>query len=101
MIACSIIGEGSGTHEASHYFLMTTQMAQQCLDDLGALEARMDEEGFWLTGWRGGTTMGPAAPGAAGMPPAGAAGVGAGAAAAPSPDPGTAMGVGEAGPALP
>jgi sporulation protein YlmC with PRC-barrel domain len=72
------------------------QVAQRCLDDLGALEARMNEEGFWLTGWRGGATMGPAAPGAAGMPPAGAAGVGAGG-TAPPPDPGAAMGVGEAG----
>ena len=27
--------------------------AQQCIDELGQLEQRMQEEGYWLTGWGG------------------------------------------------
>jgi sporulation protein YlmC with PRC-barrel domain len=46
------------------------QVAQQCLDDLAAFRERMDEEGYWLTGWRDmGVGYGVPHAGAAGAPP--------------------------------
>lgn len=38
------------------------QVAQQCQEDLAAFRARMDEDGYWLTGWRYGGAAQPAAP---------------------------------------
>jgi hypothetical protein len=55
------------------------QVAQQCLDNLTAFGQRMQEEGYWLTGWGPGvgvppdTLPRPGEPGAATVPPEGQA----------------------------
>ncbi|WP_222183658.1 PRC-barrel domain-containing protein [Geminicoccus harenae] len=75
--------------------------AQQCRDDLQALGQRMQEEGYWLSGWRGGLGAGAAAPAGgatpADVPPAVDAPPAGGGTAATTPPPvdGTAAGAGQ------